>query len=256
MNSLIWGIIKPTIEILILWIVFYRILVFFAGTRAFQVLKGITYLIIAFLISQILGFETLNWILTKIFAISIIAILILFQQELRQGLARLGQQHLFAVALAETEIIAFIEEIADAAFKLSRQQIGALIAIERETKLTTYLESGVALDSKINSEMIQSIFNPQSPLHDGGGIIQGDRISAVSCLFPLSDNQSLSKVVGTRHRAALGISEQTDAVVVLVSEETGEVTIAHDGKFIDSNEKDKFISALKHILVPQKKKKK
>ena len=161
MAIVIWYTIKPIIEIVILWIVIYRILVFFQGTRAFQVLKGITYLLLAFLISQLLGFNTLNWLLTKFFAISIIAMLIIFQQELRQGLARLGQQHLFSVALAESEIIALIEQLTSAVDKLARKKVGCLIAIEREMQLATYIESGVPIDSKVISELIQSIFTPR-----------------------------------------------------------------------------------------------
>jgi len=256
MTFFIWDIIKPTCEILILWIVFYRILVFFEGTRAFQVLKGITYLLIAFLVSQILGFDTLNWLLTKLFAISIIALIIIFQQELRQGLARLGQGHLFTIGLEESEIIAVIEEITTAAYKLSRQKIGCLIAIERETKLKPYIESGVSIDANLTAEIIQSIFTPQSPLHDGGIISRADRVVAASCLFPLSDNPSFSKIIGTRHRAALGITEQTDAIVVMVSEESGEVSVASDGRFIPVANRDRLVNILKSLMVFSNKKEK
>ena len=249
MNFIIWNIIKPTIEIAILWVVFYRILVLFEGTRAFQVLKGITILLVAFLASQIIGLNTINWLLTKIFAISIVAFLIIFQQELRQGLARLGQQHLFNFALEESEIMAIIDELTSAAYKLARQKIGCLIAIEMEIKLRTYIESGVNLDSKISSELIQSIFTPQTPLHDGGIIIRGDRIIAASCLFPLSDNPNFNKIIGTRHRAALGITEQTDTLVLLVSEETGEISVASDGRFIPIVNKERLTNILKSILV-------
>ena len=156
-------IIKPIIEIIILWIVFYRILVFFEGTRAFQVSRGIIYLLFAYLLSQFLGLETLNWLLTKFFAISIIALLIIFQQELRYGLARLGQQHLFNITLEESEIVAIVENIASAVYKLSGKKIGCLLAIERETRLLTYIESGVEIESKVSAELIQCIFMPQSP---------------------------------------------------------------------------------------------
>ena len=244
----IWLTVKPLIEIAILWAVFYRILVFFEGTRAFQVLKGITYLLLAFLISQIFGFNTLNWLLTKFFAISIIAMLIIFQQELRHGLARLGQQHLFSIALAESEIIALIEEIASAVFKLSPAKVGCLIAIERETKLTTYIESGIRLDAKVSGELIQSIFTPPSPMHDGGIIICGERVAASSCLFPLSENPNFSKLIGTRHRAALGLTEQTDAIVVMVSEESGEISISENGRFIPIVNKERFANILKSLL--------
>ena len=256
MTFFIWSKITPTIEILVLWFVFYKILVFFEGTRAFQVLRGLTYLLIAFLVSQLFGLDTINWLLTKIFGLSVIALMIIFHQELRQGLARLGQQHLFSITLGETEIIAIIEELANAVFKLARQNTGALMAIEREAKLDTYIESGVAIDSKISSEIIQSIFNPQAPMHDGGIIIRSDRIVAAACLFPLTDNPSLSKIIGTRHRAALGISEHTDSISILVSEETGGVSVACDGKFSHAKAPEELVAILKGYLVIEKKKKK
>lgn len=249
MNFIIWSIIKPTIEICILWLAYYRILVFFEGTRAFQVLKGITILLVAFLASQIIGLNTINWLLTKFFAISIVALMIIFQQELRQGLARLGQHHMFNFALEESEIIAIIAELTSATYKLSKQKIGCLIAIEVEAKLNTYIESGVPIDSKISSELVQTIFTPKTPLHDGGIIIKGNRIVAASCLFPLSDNPNFNKIIGTRHRAALGITEQTDALVLMVSEETGEISVASEGRFIPIVNKERLTNILKNILV-------
>lgn len=255
MPYLIWEYLIPTFEVLILWIVFYRILVFFEGTRAFQVLKGLTYLLVAFLVSQFLHFETLNWLLTKFFGISIVALIIIFQQELRHGLARLGQQHLFSLTLAESEIVAVIDEITTVAYKLSHQKIGFLLAVERETKLNSYIESGVPILGKLSSEILQSIFQHQSPLHDGGVITRGDQILAASCLFPLSENPNFSKIIGTRHRAALGLTEQTDAVVIMVSEETGEISVAADGRFIPVVNKERLSNILKDLLIPQEKKK-
>jgi len=252
----IWGVVKPAIEIVILWIVFYNILIFFEGTRALQVLKGITYLFFAFVISKLIGFETLNWLLTKFFAISILAIMIIFQQELRQGLARLGQKHLFSIGLQESEIDELIDEIASSTYKLSRQKIGCLIAMERDTKLKTYIESGVVLDAKISSELLQSIFSSKSPLHDGGVITRGTRIVAASCLFPLSDNPNFSKIIGTRHRAALGITEQTDTIVIMVSEETGEISVAADGRFIPIVNRERLFNIIKEFLFNEKEDKK
>lgn len=245
----IWNFIKPTVEILILWIGFYHILVFFEGTRAFQVLRGLSFLLLAFLGAQIVGLDVLIWLLTKFFAISIIAILIIFQQELRHGLARLGQQHLFNISLEESEIVAIIEEIATAVYKLSRHPMGCLIAIERETKLKSYIESGLDVDARISAEIIQSIFVPPSPLHDGGIITRGNRIVAASCLFPLSDNPNFSKIIGTRHRAAIGITEHTDAVVVMVSEQSGEISIAADGRFIPVGDREGFVHVLRDLLI-------
>jgi len=256
MTFVFWEVIKPVLEILILWIVFYQILVFFEGTRAFQVFKGIIYLLGAFLLFQILGLDTLNWLLTKFFAISIIALIIIFQQELRHGLARLGQQHLFNFGLEESEIIALIDEITSASYRLARQKTGCLIAIERETKLKTYIESGIEIDAQISSELIQSIFTQKSPIHDGGIITRGNRIAAVSCLFPLSDNPNFSKIIGTRHRAALGITEQTDAIVIMVSEETGEISVACDGRFIPVVNRERLVNILKDLLIPETKEKK
>ncbi len=231
-------------------------LFFFEGTRSFQVLTGIIYIIGAFLISQLLGLDTLNWLLTKLFGISILAILIIFQQELRHGLARLGQQHLFNVALEENEIVAVIEEITAAVFKMSKSNVGCIIALEREAKLKTYIESGLELDAKVSSEMLATIFSPQSPMHDGGVVIRGDRILASACLFPLSDNPTFSKITGTRHRAALGLSEHTDAVVILISEETAGISLAVEGKFIPIETREKMIETLKNLIVKLSHKKK
>jgi len=256
MSFVFWEIVKPLSEIVILWVMLYHILVFFEGTRAFQVFKGIIYLIVAFLIFQILGLDTLNWLLTKFFAISIIALVIIFQQELRHGLARLGQQHLFNFGLEESEIIEIIEQITSATYKLARQKTGCLIAIERNTKLKPYIESGLMIDSQISSELIQCIFNPQSPIHDGGIITRGNRIVAAACLFPLSDNPNFSKIIGTRHRAALGITEQTDTVVIMVSEETSEISVACDGRFIPIVNRERLVNILKDLLIVETKSKK
>ncbi len=250
-----WAIAKCLAEILILWIVYYRVLLFFEGTRAFQVLKGITYLIIALLASQVLGFEVLNWLLKNFFSIWIIVIVVIFQHELRSGLARLGQQHLFSLSLGDMEIEALIEEISDAVYKLSKNKIGCLIAFEREMKLNLYVDSGVFIDARVSSPLLQSLFVTASPLHDGGVVIRGERVASSSCLFPLSENPSVNKTVGTRHRAALGLSEQTDAVVVLASEQTGEVSLAFGGRFIQVNSQEHFVNLLKELLTPPKVKK-
>lgn len=218
---------KPILEIIILWFVLYRIMLFVKGTRAAQVLKGIVVLIILFFLTQRLGLETLNWILTKLFALSIIAFLIIFQPELRRGLARLGQNHFLGSFLKEEQII---EEIVTAVMNLSQKKIGALIAIEREVSLKTYIESGVSLQSKLTHELLNTIFIPNGPLHDGGVIIEEGCLAAAGCLFPLSQNPRISKTLGTRHRAALGLTEETDAAVVVISEETGAISVAIGGK--------------------------
>jgi diadenylate cyclase len=216
-------------------------MLYIKGTRTAQVLKGIFIVVLIFFVTQWVGLDTINWLLTKLIPISIIGLLIIFQPELRRGLARLGQ---FGVFPAK-EII--IVEIAKSAVTLSKKKIGALIAIEREIGLRPYIESGVQLDGKVTSELINTIFMPNTPLHDGGVIIQEDRIVAAGCLFPLTQEPHITKTLGTRHRAAIGLSEETDAIVIVVSEETGTVSIAVGGKITRDLNKEALIKTLNNL---------
>ncbi len=244
---------KDILEIAVLWVIFYRILLFFEGTRAFQVLKGILYLIIALVLSKVLQLDVLNWLLSNFFSIWIVVIVVIFAHEIRAGLARLGQQHLFTIALAETELEAVIAELSDSVYKFSQRRTGCLIAIEREMKLNMYIDSGITVDAKVSSALVQSIFLSNSPLHDGGVVVRNDRIAATSCLFPLSENPTVNKTVGTRHRAALGLSEHTDALIVLVSEETGDVSLAFDSRLVKVNDQEHFAQLVKELLSSGKK---
>lgn len=244
-----WSILKPIIEIFILWFVFFKIMLFFEGTRAGQVWKGIFILVIAFFLAQKLGLNTLDWILTKIFAISVVAIIVIFQPELRFGLARLGQPHLFWTGLKEEEIDELIRQLVTALVYLSQRKIGALIAIEREMRLKTYIDSGIGLDAKIGPEFLETVFTPMSPLHDGGVVIQGNKVAAASCLFPLAQNPYLSHALGTRHRAAIGLSEETDAVLLIVSEQTGLISVAVGGRLTQGLSKEELAQNLRDYLV-------
>jgi len=237
---------KYVIEIGILWFFYYMLLVFIQGTRAVQVLKGLSVLVVIFIISQELHLETINWILAKIFTISIFAFLIIFQPELRRGLARIGQ---FGMFYREKQTL---DEIAKAALILSKKNVGALIALEKEIGLKPYVESGVAIDSQVTSELINTIFMPNTPLHDGGVVIQGSRMAAAGCLFPLTQNPHIVKSLGTRHRAGLGLSEETDAVVIIVSEETGGVSIASGGKLIKNVDEKDLAKTLTNIYRPKR----
>jgi len=239
---------KPVLEIGILWFVIYHIMLFFEGTRALQVLRGVSILIVAFFISQKLGLTTIDWLLTKLFGISVIAILIIFQPEIRHGLARLGQRHLFGIMMREEEEEEMLAEIADAAAFLAEKKIGALIALSKQTSLKSYIESGVIVDARVSSELLQAIFAPGGLLHDGGVIIQQGRVVAAGCLFPLTERPNLSRTLGTRHRAALGLSEDTDAVVIVVSEETGNITLAYRGRLLYCRDRDYLLSELKFNL--------
>ncbi len=239
---------KPIIEILILWLVIYHIMLFFEGTRAIQVLRGIIILVFSFFLSQRLGFQILDWLLTKLFGISVIAILIIFHPEIRQGLARLGQRHLFGTSLVEEELDYILKQIGEATENLSKNKIGALIAIEKNVPLTAYIDSGVLIDARVSSDLIDNIFTPNSLLHDGGLIIQNGRIISAGCLFPLTENQDLSRIYGTRHRAALGLSEETDAVIIVVSEERQDVSLVYRGKLYRDLDREEMFSKIKEII--------
>jgi diadenylate cyclase len=218
---------KPFIEIAIIWTILYYLILFIRGTRAVQLLIGLGILFLASFVAQQLNLGTINWVLTRVFAFGAVAFLILFQPELRQGLARIGQRHFFGgVNQGERSI----DHVVRAVGELSRKKIGALIALERTIGLGSYTEDAISLDAVVSSYLIETIFMPNTPLHDGGVVIQQDRISACGCLFPLTQNLSISKTLGTRHRAALGLAEETDAIAIVVSEETGKLSIAADGK--------------------------
>ncbi|MFH1791347.1 MAG: diadenylate cyclase CdaA [Candidatus Omnitrophota bacterium] len=240
---------KCALEILILWFFYYMLLVFIKGTRAVQVLKGLVILVLIFILTQELRLSVINNILTKLFTISVIAFVIIFQPELRRGLARIGQ---FGMFYKEKQTL---DEIARAAMQLAKKKIGGIIAIEREIGLKTYIESGVGIDSHVSSELINTIFMPGTPLHDGGMIIQGSRMVSAGCLFPLTQNPHVSKTLGTRHRAAIGLSEETDAVVVVVSEETGAVSIACGGRLVKNIAENDVANVLEQTYRPKRSRK-
>lgn len=239
---------KPVIEIIILWFVMYHIILFFEGTRAIHVLRGIIILLVAFLVFQKLNFQVLDWLLTKLFGISIIAFLIIFHPEIRQGLARLGQRNIFSTALREEELDYVLSQIDKAVENISKEKIGAFIAIEKEDSLSAYVESGDLIDARVSADLIQAIFTPNNPLHDGGLIIQQGRILAAGCLFPLTQNQDLSRVFGTRHRAALGLSEETDAVIIIVSEERHDISLVYRGRLYRDLGREELITRIKEII--------
>jgi diadenylate cyclase len=219
---------KGVLEIAVISFCVYRIITFVKGTRAVQLVKGIAVIFLLAFITKIFGLSNLNLILKGILVIMPVGILIVFQPEIRRGLARLGQRALFSFQTREEQAI---DEIIKAVSFLSRNKIGALIAIARDTGLGGYKETGVAIDAQISSELIVTIFTPRTPLHDGAIIIHEEHIVAASCILPVVDILADSEgVLGTRHRAALGITEETDAIAIVVSEETGHISLAIKGK--------------------------
>lgn len=239
---------KAIVEILILWIVSYRIFLFLKGTKAVYLLRGIIILVISLLAFQMLGLPVLTRLLTYLFAFFLILVVIIFQPELREGLIRLGKRHIFSIEPKREEIEKTLREIVSAAGALSRKKVGALIAIKREIGLKRYIESGVILNAELTSELLQNIFYPSAPLHDGGVIIDEATIIAASCLFPLSDNSSLEKTLGMRHRAAVGLSENSDSLVVAVSEENGSISLAINGQLTRNLTPNDLLTILKGQL--------
>jgi diadenylate cyclase len=206
-------------------------MLFFEGTRSFQVLRGIIMLLLVFFISQKFDFIVLDWLLKKLFGISIIAILIIFHPEIRQGLAQLGKRNIFRSLLREEDPHLYVKQIVEGCEKLAANRLGGLIAVEKNDSLAAYIQSGEVIDSRISADLIQAIFTPNNPLHDGGLIIQHGKIAAAGCIFPLTINQELNRVFGTRPRAALSLSEETDAILIVISEERHDVSIVYRRKF-------------------------
>jgi len=244
----IFGIWKPLIEIAILWFMIYHIILFFEGTRALRAMRGIIILLVAFFVFQKLQLTILDWLLTKLFGISVIAILVIFHPEIRQGLSRLGERHLFGQSLREEELEEMLQQIIKATEELCKNKEGALIVIEKNDPLNTYVETGVSIDARVSYDLIETIFMRNSLLHDGGLIIQHGRIAAAGCLFPLTDNQELSRIFGTRHRAALGLSEETDAIIIIVSEERQDVSLVYRGRLYKDLSKDDILFKIKEII--------
>ncbi len=240
-------------QVLVLTIVFYYIFLFFKGTRGAQVLVGLVILLIALLtLTKFADWAVLNWILRRITVYLAVALLIIFQPEIRRALAELGKQPSLVVSADKRNAI---DAIVESIVFLADHRVGALIAVEREIGTRAIQESGSKLDASVTPELLSSIFFPHTPLHDGGVIIRENRIVAAGCVFPLSQKAELHKELGTRHRAAVGLSEETDAVVIVVSEETGTISVCYRGRLsrgLDGEKLERFLGAL---LLRQKSKK-
>lgn len=243
--------IKDVVDILIVTYIIYHLILLVRGTRAIQLLKGILVLVLIWAVSTWFDLYTLKWLMNQMFTFGVLAIFIIFQPELRRGLEQLGRGKLFGRTAAEDE--EFSKEIGDiikAVNYLSRRKIGALLVFERNTGLNEYTESGIPMQSMISSELLINIFIPNTPLHDGAVIVQNRRIAAAACYLPLSENPFISKELGTRHRAAIGISEVADAVSVVVSEETGQISLAIEGQVVRDINEESLISKLYEELGP------
>lgn len=223
------------IEIIIIAYIVYIILLWIKSTKAWQLLKGIFIILTFTLLASIFHFDAIIWLLGKVATIAVTTLIIIFQPELRRALEQLGRKNLLLNIFKKDASLLYedkIEEIVKASFDLSYTKTGALIVIERNESLQEFISTGIRIDAIINSELLVNIFEHNTPLHDGAVIIRGDRIEAATCYLPLSENTSISKSFGTRHRAALGISEVSDSITVVVSEETAKVSLAYQGRII------------------------
>jgi len=239
------------VDILIIAFITYHILLLIRGTRAAQMLTGILIVIATFLLSSIVPLTTLNWVMNKFYSSFIIIIIILFQDDIRHVLSRMGKKSFIpgSDSLSSSQIL---DEITRAAAALATKRIGALIVIERNIILSRYVEVGTLLDARVSKELLLSLFHPSSPVHDGAAIVQRGRISAAGCFLPLTRDENLDPNWGTRHRAAIGISQETDALVVLVSEEGASISLVVDGKVSRRMEPKDLRKSLTELLAEVK----
>jgi diadenylate cyclase len=222
----------PLIEIGFIAVILYLLLKFMQGTRGAGILRGVIIFFavafaFAFVGSRYFGLERVGWVLENMVSLAVISVIIVFHPEIRRGLVRLGQNPIVNTLLRARAPV--VEEIVDACTVLARRRIGALMAIQRVGGLRHYIEGGTRLDAEVSAPLVRTIFEKNTPLHDGAIIIQGSRIAAAGCLFPLSENPDLGKEIGTRHRAGVGLTEESDAVAVIVSEQTGRISVAVNG---------------------------
>jgi diadenylate cyclase len=242
---------NDTVDIALVYYIIYRLLLIIKGTRAFQMLIGLGLMVLVFIASQAFEFYTLDWLIHSFWSQIVLAVVILFQPEIRRTLAHVGERHMFR-SLSPVEGSKFIEETVKAVVNMANKRIGALIVLERDTDLTTIVEMGTELDAKVTKEILISIFLPYSPIHDGAAIIRSGRLIAAGCFLPLTLSSNISKSLGTRHRAAVGITEESDAVVVVVSEETGEISMVVNGAIENNADAPALRKTLSDIFVKKK----
>ncbi len=237
-------------DIFLVSFLFYKLFQLIRGGRAFQMVVGTLLLVLLFFASRWAELTALNWLLRNSLAYIGFAVIVLYQQELRRGLANLGRAPLFSLFsfLNPTASKGTLDEIVFSVLTLAGRRIGAILVLERDIGLRSYIEGGIALDAVVTYDLLLSIFNPKSPLHDGAVIIQGDRAAAAACFLPISINPQLSKELGTRHRAAIGITEDTDAVAIVASEETGLVSFIDDGAIASGLDGDELRQKLREAF--------
>jgi diadenylate cyclase len=242
------------VDILVVWLLIYEVLKLIRGTRAVQMAFGATLFVALFYGSQWWHLETVNWLVRNLVGYIVFAVIVLFQSDIRRALAHFGRAPFFRW-FAKTEAAQeSIEELVVAANLLSSQRTGAIIALERQIGLRNYIEGGIPLDAQLTYDLLLSIFLPGSPLHDGAVIVQNDRIAAAACFLPLTVNPKLSKELGSRHRAAIGLTEENDSVAIVVSEETGSISVVVDGQISRGLDADALRTQLRSLVLQHRRK--
>lgn len=238
------------VDILIVAFILYKLYMGVKDTRALALFKGIIILLVITLLSKVLQLYVIYWLLQKLMTMMLVALPVVFQPELRRALEHLGRGRLFKknsfLNTEETEVL--LNHLANTVSALSQNKIGALMVIERDTGLGDYADTGIKIDGIVSSEFLINVFIPNTPLHDGAAIIRGNRVVAAGCLLPLTDDRTLNKELGTRHRAAIGMTEQTDSIVVVVSEETGIISLAREGRLTRYLDKETLKDTLRPLL--------
>ena len=239
---------RDVLDVVLVAVVIYNLLLLIRGTRAVQILFGILFLVGAYYLARLGNLLTLQTTLEAFFTFLPFAVIVLFQDEIRRALAQFGSKPLWGIGTHQ-RVESVFNEIVLAATAMSARRTGALIVVERLEGLKNFVDNGIRLDAVVSYDLLLNIFNHHTPLHDGAVIVQGDRLAAASCYLPLTRNAELSKEYGTRHRAALGISEETDAVAVVVSEETGRVSVAHQGELVRDLDSNGLRTTLYKLLI-------
>ncbi|GMV20189.1 MAG: TIGR00159 family protein [Acidimicrobiia bacterium] len=237
------------VDILIVSILIYEGLKLIRGTRAAQMALGSAVVLILFLISQRYPLQTVNWVIRNVFVYAGFAAIVLFQSDIRRALSHLGRAPFFRYFAGTRQTDETLEEVLTAATLLAKGRIGALMVIEREIGLRNYVESGIPLNADVSYDLLTTIFQPGAPMHDGAVILQEDRVAAAACFLPLTVSPSFDKELGTRHRAAIGVTEESDAIAVVVSEERGEISIAVDGRIERNLSADRLRGRLEELML-------
>lgn len=248
-SNLTPGIFIHLLDILVVWYVIYKLIMLLNGTKAIQVFKGIAIIIIVRILSDWLGLNTVSWLMGQVITYGVIAAIVIFQPEVRRGLEHLGRGALFRpVKKNADDRTLFIKGLDESIQYMSKRKIGALICIEKKDSLKEFIETGISLDADVSSQLLINIFIPNTPLHDGAVIVSGNKIASACSYLPLSESSMIPKEYGTRHRAAIGLSEVSDALTIIVSEETGDVSITYHNSFLPHLSREAYLDILEKEL--------